>query len=344
MENSDRVYLKLFSGFLSAVIFVFILKELKGIFIPFFIALLLYFLFNGVVNRLLYWRVPKTIVMIFLLVFIFILLYFFGLLIFSGISSFVDKFPEYNARISEIAKDISHNLKLPVKELQNQINNYDWTNIFGHVTQFLSSAFGSFANFIGNLLFIVIFLIFMLGGRNSLMNRVRGAFSKERAESLISIVKSIENQVQHYLVLKTIVSFLTAFISGLIIYAGRFDFLLFSVILIFILNFIPNIGSVFATAFPILTGLLKYGFTMRVLLVSVGLMLTQMIIGNVIEPKFAGRNLDISPMVILISLIFWGYVWGITGMMLAVPLTSAIKIIFSHIELLKPVSKLMSSE
>jgi predicted PurR-regulated permease PerM len=83
---------------------------------------------------------------------------------------------------------------------------------------------------------------------------------------------------------------------------------------------------------------------MKVLLVSVGLMLTQMIIGNVIEPKFAGRNLDISPMVILISLIFWGYVWGITGMMLAVPLTSAIKIIFSHIELLKPVSKLMSSE
>ena len=184
----------------------------------------------------------------------------------------------------------------------------------------------------------------MLGGRDSLMIRVKGAFSERRSEELISIVKSIENQVQHYLVLKTFVSFLTAVISGLIIYAGGFDFLLFSVLLIFILNFIPNIGSVIATAFPILTGLLKYGFSMKVLIVSVGLMLTQMIVGNVIEPKFAGKNLDISPMVILISLIFWGYVWGITGMMLAVPLTSAIKIIFAHVELLKPISKLMSAE
>lgn len=344
MENTDQTYLKLFSGFLASVVFVLILKELREIFIPFFIALLLYFLFNGVVNRLLYYRIPKAIVLSFLLVFIFILLYFFGLLIYSGVSSFVDKFPVYNARISEIAKNISHNLKLPVQDLQNQINNYDWTKIFGHITQIVSSAFGSFASFIANLLFIIIFLIFMLGGRNSLMKRVVNAFSEQRSRELISIVKSIENQVQHFLVLKTFVSLLTAVVSGLIIYAGGFDFLVFSVLLIFIMNFIPNIGSIIATAFPILAGLLKFGFTMRVLLVSAGLMLTQMIIGNVLEPKIAGRNLDISPMVILISLIFWGYVWGVTGMMLAVPLTSALKIIFAHIETLKPLSRLMSAE
>ncbi len=343
MENSDRVYLKLFSGFLSAVIFVFILKELKEIFIPFFIALLLYFLFNGVVNRLLYYRIPKTVVLTFLLMFIFILLYFSGLLIYSGISSFVEKFPVYNSRITSIAKDISGSLNLPVKELQDQLNNYDWSSMLGHITGVVSSAFGSFAGFIGNLLFIIIFLIFMLGGRNSLILRVENAFSDKRASELISIVKSIENQVQHYLVLKTFVSILTALISGVIIYFAGIDFLLFSVLLIFILNFIPNIGSIIATTFPILTGLLKFGFTMKMLVVAAGLMLTQMIIGNVIEPKYAGKNLDISPMVILISLIFWGYVWGITGMMLAVPLTSAIKIIFGHVDFLKPLSKLMSA-
>ena len=184
----------------------------------------------------------------------------------------------------------------------------------------------------------------MLGGRDGLVKRVNKAFAEERAKELMSILRSIENQVQHYLVLKTVISLLTAIISGIILYFGGFDFLLFSSLLIFALNFIPNIGSVIATAFPVLTGLIKFGFSMKVLLVLAGLMLTQMIIGNILEPKIAGKSLNLSPIVILLSLIFWGYIWGITGMILAVPLTSAIKIIFSHIQILKPVAELISAD
>ena len=73
-------------------------------------------------------------------------------------------------------------------------------------------------------------------------------------------------------------------------------------------------------------------------------MLTQMIIGNILEPKIAGKSLNLSPMVILLSLIFWGYIWGIIGMMLAVPLTSALKIIFGHIDMMKPVVELISAD
>ena len=124
---------------------------------------------------------------------------------------------------------------------------------------------------------------------------------------------------------------------------GRLDFVIFSALLIFILNFIPNIGSFIATLFPILIGLINYGFSLRVLLVATGLVLTQFIIGNIIEPKITGKNLNLSPIVILISLIFWGWTWGIVGMILAVPLTSAVKIIFEHIEVLKPIANLISS-
>ncbi len=343
-QAGDLASIKLFTGFIASVFLAFIMMELKSIFIPFFMSLLLYFLFNGVVSRLIYFRIPKVIVLTFLLIFIFIVLYFFGMLMFTGVSSFIDQFPSYSANISTVFKDLTSKLNIPIEEVQNQINTLDWSKVIAKGTSFISSTFGSFANFIGNLIFILIFLIFMLGGRDGLVKRANKAFEQEKAKELMTILRSIENQVQHYLVLKTMISLLTAVISGFILYFGGFDFLLFSALLIFALNFIPNIGSIFATAFPILTGLIKYGFSVRVLIVLTGLILTQMIVGNVLEPKIAGKSLNLSPIVILLSLIFWGYIWGIIGMILAVPLTSAIKIIFSHIEILKPIAELISAD
>ncbi len=263
---------------------------------------------------------------------------------FSGASSFIDKFPAYSSKISEVFKDITSRLNIPLEEVQTQINSMDWAKIIHKGTSIISTTFGSFASFMGNLIFVLIFLLFMLGGRDGLVVRMNKAFNERRSDELLTILRSIENQVQHYLVLKTFISLITAFLSGIILYFGGFDFLLFSSLLIFALNFIPNIGSVIATAFPIITGLIKFGFSLRILLVLVGLMFIQMVMGNIIEPKIAGKSLNLSPMIILLSLIFWGYIWGIIGMILAVPLTSAIKIIFGHIEALKPISELISAD
>jgi len=342
--SSDQSFLKLFTGFIATVFFVVIMKELKGIFVPFFLALLLYFLFNGVVSRLIYFKIPKAVVLTLLLIFIFIVLYSFGMLMFSGASSFIDKFPAYSSKISEVFKDLTSRLNIPIEDVQTQINALDWTKIIHKGTSIISATFGSFASFMGNLIFILIFLLFMLGGRDGLVIRMNKAFHEKKSNELLTILRSIENQVQHYLVLKTFISLITAVLSGIILYLGGFDFLLFSSLLIFALNFIPNIGSVIATAFPIITGLIKFGFSLRILLVLAGLMLIQMVMGNIVEPKIAGKSLNLSPMIILLSLIFWGYIWGIIGMILAVPLTSAIKIIFSHIEALKPIAELISAD
>jgi len=133
-------------------------------------------------------------------------------------------------------------------------------------------------------------------------------------------------------------------ISLVILYIGGVDFIIFSALLIFILNFIPNFGSIAATLFPVTVAIAEKGFTLQVLLITIALGLTQMIIGNVLEPKLTGKSLNISPLVILISLILWGWMWGVVGMILAVPITSALRIFFSHIPRLKPVSDLISAE
>jgi predicted PurR-regulated permease PerM len=344
-DNRDLFYIKTFTGFIVLVLCVIILKELKSIFIPLFMALLLYFFFNGAVKKLRKMKVPQVFVLTFLLIFIFIVFYLFGVLIYSGVSSFIAKFPEYSAKFTEMASGLLESLKLPLDMMEN----FDPKDIksaldISEVTSIVSSTFGDIGSFFGNLIMVLLFLMFMLAGRRSLTGRVNKAFTDDKADQIKYIINSIENQVQHYLLIKTFVSFLTALIGGVILIIGGIDFAIFSALLIFVLNFIPNFGSIIATIFPITVGLLKYGFSVKVILAGVFLMLIQFIIGNVFEPKLTGKSLNLSPIVILISLIFWGYVWGIVGMMLAVPLTSAIKIIFHHIEVLKPISEIISAE
>ena len=344
-DNRDLNSIKIFSGFIVLVLCVIILEELKSIFIPLFMALLLYFFFNGAVKKLQRMKVPQVFVLTFLLIFIFIVFYLFGVLIYSGVSAFIDKFPEYSAKFTEMASGLLEKVKLPL----DMVENFDPNDLksaldLSSVTSIVSSTFGNIGSFFGNLIMVLLFLMFMLAGRRALTGRISKAFEEDKADQIKYIINSIENQVQHYLLIKTFARCLTALIGGVILIIGGIDFAIFSALLIFVLNFIPNFGSILATVFPITVGLLKYGLSIKVVLVAAFLILTQFIIGNIFEPKLTGKSLNLSPIVILISLIFWGYVWGIVGMMLAVPLTSAIKIIFQHIEGLKPIAEIISAE
>ena len=345
-ESRGLNEIKLFTGFITIVIMVLILKELKNIFIPFFISILLYFLFSGVVKKLLLLKIPKSVVLIFVLIFIFILFYFLGVLIYSSASSFIDRFPVYSDKVVEIIKNLMAQLKIPGEDVQNYLTNINWGKAIdtSAVTSVISTTFGSFASFLGNLVLVLVFLMFMLAGRDALTGRINKAFEHDRAEKIKGMVNDIDDQVQHYLLIKTFISLLTGIIAGIILFIGGIDFVVFSALLIFILNFIPNFGSIIATLFPLLIGFLQYGFTLRVLLVLIGLIITQFVIGNIVEPCITGKSLNLSPIVILISLIFWGYIWGIMGMMLAVPLTSALKIFFGNIPTLNPLAEIISAD
>ncbi len=344
-DNIDLLHIKIFLGFLTSVVAVIILQQLKDIFIPLCMSLILYFFFNGVVKRLVIFRIPLGLVLLFLLIFIFMVMYFFGVLIYSSVSSFLVKFPTYTDRITESINALVSQLdKLPF--LSKYIKNIDWTKSFNanSITAIISSTLGSFASLIGSLVLILIILMFMLAGRTALSGRLVKAFNRERSNKINDMINSIEDEVQHYLIIKTIVCAITSIICGVILFIAGFDFVVLSALLIFVLHFIPNFGSIIATLFPLSIGILKYGFSLRWFLVAICLMMAQFTIGNILEPKITGRSLNLSPIVILVSLIFWGYIWGIIGMMLAVPLTSALKIYFRNIPTLRPLAELISAE
>ncbi len=340
------LFLKLFFAFFAAIFLIFVLKELRQIFIPFFISLFFYFMLNDLVHKLISRKIPKTVVLIGLVLVIFICLCLLGLLIFNGVSSFIDNFPAYSEKITRLVKNFSASLKLPILDVQHYIANIDWEETFDaqQITALVSGTVGNFTNFIGNLLLVLLLLMFMLGEKVPMVTRIALALSRERREELLRIVTSIDSGVRHYLFIKTLMSIATAVMAALILLVGRVDFVVFSALLIFFLNYIPTIGSLVGTAFPVMIAFLRYGFCLRLVLITAALMVMGFVMGNVVEPQVMGRKLNLSPIVIVLSLIFWGWLWGGVGLFLAVPITSALKIICENIPDLKPLAAAMSSE
>lgn len=203
---------------------------------------------------------------------------------------------------------------------------------------------GTFFDFITKLLLTTVFLLFLLAERSSIDERLKSVLSERDIKRNRSTLKDIENSVKNYIINKTIISVATGVISIIWLSIFNVDFAIISGLLIFILNYIPNFGSIVATAFPIMVCFFQYGLGWRMLVVSTLLILTQLMMGNVIEPRYMGSRMRISPLVILISLIFWYWVWGPIGMVLAVPIISTVNIILKQFDSLKVLTALLATE
>ncbi len=173
--------------------------------------------------------------------------------------------------------------------------------------------------------------------------KVKKAFnSPEKASAVIS---SISNQVSRYLIIHTIISLSTGIMIRLLLELIGVDFAATWGCLAFILNYIPTIGSIIASIPGIIIALVQYApeTYWPAILTAVSFLAVNMTLGNIIEPRVMGDHLNLSPVAILISLLFWGWLWGTAGALLATPITAAIKIICDNIEPLSPIGTLLGS-
>ncbi|HOO93907.1 MAG TPA: AI-2E family transporter, partial [Opitutales bacterium] len=136
----------------------------------------------------------------------------------------------------------------------------------------------------------------------------------------------------------------TGLISYVIMTWVGLEFASFWALLIFLLNYIPSVGSILATLFPSLLALMQFNFTAPFFIVAIGIMALQFLIGNIIEPRLTGDSLNLSPLVILFSLTFWGAMWGIPGAFLCVPITVVILIVLSNFETTQPIAIMLSKD
>ncbi len=114
--------------------------------------------------------------------------------------------------------------------------------------------------------------------------------------------------------------------------AVRVDLAVFWAVLRFILNFIPTIGSIIAVSFPILLSVVQFDSWLPTIILSIFLVSIQIVIGNILEPRFMGKSLNLSPLVIILSLSIWGSIWGVVGMFLCIPIMVILNIILAKFD------------
>jgi predicted PurR-regulated permease PerM len=155
-------------------------------------------------------------------------------------------------------------------------------------------------------------------------------------------IQAVDRQVRSYLMMKTIISIFTGVAFGVALAAFGVPMALTFGLLAFLLNYIPNVGPVVASLLPIPFILLGDGSAAWMVSAIVVTMSIQIISGNVVEPKLMGDTSDLHPVVILLALMFWGMMWGVTGMFLATPITAGLKIVLEGNEVSRPMSDLLA--
>jgi hypothetical protein len=209
----------------------------------------------------------------------------------------------------------------------------------------VSDLFGQVLAFIGGLgttaVTVLFFLMFIIFEAGLLPGRISAAYPGEANEKINEVRADIEDSINVYIIVKTGVGVGTAGIAGIILASFGIDLWFLWALLTFILNYVPYIGSLVASIPPLLLGFIMLEPSM-VIFMGVLLIVNQQIWGNVIETKWCGSKLDISPVLLLIVAAFGYWLWGIIGMVLSVPFVVIFKIILENIEPTRPIAILMS--
>ena len=333
----DNRYLIPFLGIITLVLVGFVLKAAQVVVLPLIIAWLLSYLFAPVVNFLARHKIPTGVSVLAVLLILVGFFYLIGFFVQTRVMEFISQYDEYAIQLNQIASDAMGRFNIP----ETYFEEFDWT---GQIGQRLVVLSGSFLSIVSTMGMILIFLVFMLLGKPYSQRKIEHAFADERAVKITEVTSSITGQISRYLSIKVAISAITAILVYLVLVIMKVDFPVTWAVFTFLLNFIPTVGSVIATVPPVLVALVQfYDNFWPAIIVLILLLVIQQAMGSFIEPKLMGDSLNLSPVVILLSLVFWGWLWGITGALLSVPIAAAIKIVCENIEALKPVSVLMGS-
>ncbi len=313
---------------LTGIVLAFALYFAKPVLVPFVVALFLSYAVAPVADFLqTRTRVPRIAAILATILLGLLMLSLTGLLVFSSFKGLADNLDLYQQKIAQMAADVVEPLEKLTGEIDAQYIRDRFRNLpFAGILQ---STLGNFAVILSNSFLIIVFVVYLISGRHP------GAKSQ-------GVFSEIDSKVKKYISLKILISAATGLLVGFTLWLIGLNLAIVFGLLAFLLNLIPTIGSIFATLLPIPVALVQFEGFLPVALVVLIPGSIQITIGNFIEPRVLGDSLELHPITVLLSLVFWGMVWGALGMFVAVPITAVIKIVLGHIEHTRPVARLMA--
>ena len=327
---------------LILIAIVFILVVTKAYLIPFVLALLVWYIIREVREFLqkssfIKRRFPTWLqnTLAFILIALTI-----GLaieLLENSARNFSTVIPSYQANIEKLNGVIKNRFDFDLLQtLSDRALEMDFESFISPIVNSLSSLLGDF-------FMIILYVVFLLLEESTFRKKLPLMFGdNSRYGTITSILEQIDTSFGRYISLKTFVSILTGLLSYFILLLIGVDSPVLWSFIIFLLNFIPSIGSLIGTLFPVAIAILQFGAFLPGLYVLLGVGVVQVVIGNVVEPRIMGNSLNISPLVVIISLIAWGAIWGIVGMVLSVPIMVMLIIIFAQFPSTEDIAILLS--
>lgn len=263
-----------------------------------------------------------------------------GLMVALTVEELVKVAPGYRSNLERLASDFA--------ALFGQQRRISWEQIRSVTLDRISMQavigwlLGSVTNLGGTIFLVVIYAAFLIGERDTFTRKLADAFPHGGAERTARMIGDINRRIGDYLTVKTLVNIIGAVISYVIMLTMGLDFALFWALLIGLLNYIPYVGSLVAVLLPLVLSLAQFG-SLGYTLVLAGLLWTaQLISDNVVEPRLVGRQLNLSPFVVLVALSLWSALWGLPGAILAIPMTSMLVIIFAGFPATRFIAVLLS--
>ncbi len=322
----------------------FFLKSSASVMAPLVFAIMISFMLFPVMQFLEdKCKIPRTLAVILIMTILAVFLYFLITVVQSSFSVFISDYPKYLNKFRDIYADFSTRIMILFKldTAPDFLAAYDWYSI---VQNYVMGVSGSFTKMMGYTVLIFIFMFFLFLEYPYISSKINDAFNFQASKKFTIISARILQLVGKYFFIKSIISFLTGLEVWLVLELTGVDFPLIWGCIAFFLNFVPTIGSTIVVVLISIQGIVQFYpepiLPMVIFLLNLGI---QQLMGNFIEPRIQGSNLNLSPVLILITLAFWSWIWGPLGAVLAVPITVMFRVAFSYFESTKFISIMMST-
>ncbi|MBE0492794.1 MAG: AI-2E family transporter [Thiomicrospira sp.] len=336
MENKGVFWLV---GLASVIVIVAGLKAAEAITIPIMLALFIAIISTPFLRMMTTRGVPSYLAVVIVL---FVLIVFGGLLamvVSHSIDSFISQMPHYQMRLQIMLNSLLplfETLNLPVTRemLMEHVNP---SNVMGTIGRALSAV----GSVLTNVFLVVFIVIFILMEEATFPRKIRAAMPD--AQFTLDTTSGFMARVNKYLLIKTIISFVTGALVTTWLYFMGVDFPILWGLVAMLMNFIPNVGSLIAALPAVLLAMVQLGFG-DAALVALGYLAINVVMGNLLEPKFMGKGLGLSPLVVFLSLLVWGWLFGPVGMFLSIPLTMIVKIALEQYETTRWIAIMLSND
>ena len=335
------------AALLSTVLLVVILQQLQSLLQPLLVAVFFYYLGAPLSAWLIHRRVPAAIANLAILFAALLLLGCLTWLVSLYVDDVQRQLPHYNNQFRSMIQQPIDWLAQRLPQGQ-RVRDFFYMQVLepllarAPLGNVLGVVLGGLVASISTTLLVIFYLLFINMEASSLPRRLHKAYGPERASQFLEIGKDINDSIIRYVYVKAVASLLVAGASTAVMLSFRLDLAIFWGVFTFFGNFVPYLGSAMAVTLPLTVALLQFASLGTALLLAGLLLACQLTVANYLEPRFAGSTLNLSPLIILLSLAFWFWLWGILGMVLAVPIMVSVKLVLMNIPATQHIGLLMS--